>query len=193
MGGVTAHGDAHNANVWYSANDGQATLSLLDPAFAGTHVPTLLAEVKATFHNCLAHPLWLYDPKDAAKRYNAHVRYGDGVLSIETDWSLSRIRLRLLEVKAAELWRPLFQELNERRMLPRDWRQVIRLALFLCPTLVMNLRAGADTHNPVSSLLGFAMAVMAGSEPEEGGDVVSRFLDAIDPVMPIKPASGCLE
>ena len=48
-----------------------------------------------------------------------------------------------------------------------DRRTVIRLALFLCPTLVMNLRAGAASHTPVSSLIGFSMAVMAGSEPAE--------------------------
>jgi hypothetical protein len=66
-------------------------------------------------------------------------------------------------------------------MLPVDWRQVIRLGLFLCPTLVMDLRAGATTHNPTSSLIGFSVAVMAGSEPVAGEDAISRFLDRIDP------------
>jgi hypothetical protein len=84
-------------------------------------------------------------------------------------------------VKALHLWRPLLQELKRRRMLPADWRDVVRLALFLCPTLVMNLRAGATTHTPVSSLIAFSVAVMAGSEPADGSDDVTRFLDAIDP------------
>jgi hypothetical protein len=66
-------------------------------------------------------------------------------------------------------------------MLPADWRRIIRLALFLCPTLVMNLRAGATSHNPVSSLIGLAVAVMVGSEPISGEDVVTRFLDAVAP------------
>ncbi len=71
-GGVTAHGDAHNANVWYGHDEkGVPLLSFFDPAFAGAHVPTLLAEVKTTFHNMLAHPLWLYDPEEAAERYTA--------------------------------------------------------------------------------------------------------------------------
>ncbi len=180
-GGVTAHGDAHNANVWYQEKDGRASLAFFDPAFAGEHVPTLLAEIKTTFHNILAHPLWLYDPAMAAERYAATATYADGVLDVTTDWAPSDVRLGLLQVKAERLWRPLLAELAARGMLPADWRTVLRLGLFLCPTLVMNLRAGATTHNPVSSLIGFSVAVMAGSEPVTGDDVVSRFLDAIDP------------
>ncbi len=58
---------------------------------------------------------------------------------------------------------------------------MVRLGLFLCPTLVMNLRAGIGKHNPVSSLIGLSTAVSVGSEPEAGEDLISRFLDAIDP------------
>nr|WP_173513708.1 hypothetical protein [Sinorhizobium psoraleae] len=180
-GGVTAHGDAHNANVWYARSGEEAVLSFFDPAFAGTHVPTLLAEIKATFHNILAHPLWLYDPAEAERRYRVRAEYGGGVLNVETNWALSRVRRSLLEVKARLLWRPLLAELKARGNLPADWRTVLRLALFLCPTLVMNLRAGASTHNPSSSLLAFSVAVMAGSEPESGSDDMRRFLDGIDP------------
>lgn len=180
-GGVTAHGDAHNANVWYEISDGSASLAFFDPAFAGEHVPTLLAEVKTTFHNIFAHPFWLYDPALAAERYHAHAAWSDGVLAVTTDWTLSDIRKSLLDVKAEQLWRPLLKELAARDLLPEDWRTVIRLGLFLCPTLVMNLRAGATTHNPISSLIGFSMAVMAGSEPVAGESIVSRFLDDIDP------------
>ena len=51
----------------------------------------------------------------------------------------------------------------------------MRLALFCCPTLVMSLRAGsASQHNPVSSTIGLAMAVMLGSG---GDDEFSRWLD----------------
>jgi hypothetical protein len=45
----------------------------------------------------------------------------------------------------------------------------------------MNLRAGATTHNPTSSLIGFSVAVMTGSEPVAGDDVITRFFDMIDP------------
>lgn len=177
-GGVTAHGDAHNANVWYEAG---GRLVMFDPAFAGSHVPALLAEVKTTFHNVFAHPLWLYDSPAAAAHFTASARREAGVLRIETGWCPGPIRLELLALKRDIVWRPLLAALRARDLLPANWREIIRLALFLCPTLVMNLRAGATTHNPVSSLIGIAVATMVGSEPIGGTDEVSRFLDAIDP------------
>jgi hypothetical protein len=180
-GGVVAHGDAHNANVWYSRTPQGARLSYFDPAFAGEHVPALLAEVKTTFHNIFAHPLWLYDPAEAAARYFGQARYDGNTLFLDTDWQLSPVRTALLDVKAQSLWRPLLAGLKSRSLLPADWRDVIRLALFLCPTLVMNLRAGAASHNPISSLIAISVAVMVGSEPENGEDIVTRFLDSIDP------------
>lgn len=186
-GGVVAHGDAHNANVWYEERDGVAALSLFDPAFAGSSVPALLAEVKATFHNIFAHPFWLYDPALATERLRASARRDGNALVVETDWALSPVRQGLLAAKAETVWRPLLAELQHRGWLPGDWRDVLRLALFLCPTLVMNLRAGAATHTPISSLIGLSVAVMVGSPPQEGADIVTRFLDAIDPAI---PASG---
>lgn len=179
-GGVTAHGDAHNANVWYAERDG-ARLSFFDPAFAGENIPTLLAEVKTTFHNIFAHPMWLYDPSVAEGRYRAEAMLDGDLLRVTTDFVPSPVRQALLEVKAEAMWRPLLATLKARGMLPADWRRVIRLGLFLCPTLVMNLRAGATTHNHVSSLIGLSTAVMVGSEPVAGEDSVSRFLDSIDP------------
>ncbi|WP_026783281.1 hypothetical protein [Pleomorphomonas koreensis] len=180
-GGVVAHGDAHNANVWYGRGAGGPALSFYDPAFAGAHVPALLAEVKATFHNVFAHPLWLYDPTEATRRFTASARLGDGVLAIDTDWSLTPARRALLAAKAELVWKPLIVALAARGLLPDDWREVIRLALFLCPTLVMNLRAGATTHTETSSAIAFAVAVMVGSEPEDGADELTAFLDAITP------------
>jgi Ser/Thr protein kinase RdoA (MazF antagonist) len=180
-GGVTAHGDAHNANVWYHHNGEQAELSFFDPAFAGAHIPTLLAEVKTTFHNILAHPFWLYDPAIAEQTFQATARYEDGKLFADFDWRLSPIRQSLLDVKALSMWRPLLSTLKAKDMLPSDWRTVVRLGLFLCPTLVMNLRAGATTHNPTSSLIGFSVAVMTGSEPIVGEDMLTRFFEMIEP------------
>ncbi|SCM78304.1 conserved hypothetical protein [uncultured Pleomorphomonas sp.] len=180
-GGVVAHGDAHNANVWYGRGADGPELSFYDPAFAGAHVPALIAEVKATFHNVFAHPLWLYDPAEATRRFSASARPGDGVLAIDTDWAPTPVRRALLAAKAELVWKPLLSTLKARGLLPADWRQVIRLALFLCPTLVMNLRAGAATHTETSSAIAFAVAVMAGSEPNMGEDDITAFLDAIDP------------
>ncbi len=106
------------------------------------------------------------------------------------EWpSLCRFRLEadpgsqaaLLETKAEAIWKPLLAALKQRDMLPQDWRKVVRLGLFLCPTLVMNLRAGATSHNPTSSLIGHSVAMMVGSEPDEGEDLMTRFLATIDP------------
>lgn len=180
-GGVTAHGDAHNANVWFTRHESGAHLSFFDPAFAGEHIPTLLAEVKTTFHNILAHPYWLYDPAVAERTFKATAKYERGTLFADFNWTLSPVREALLDTKAETMWKPLLAELKQRGMLPPDWRTVIRLGLFLCPTLVMNLRAGATSHNPTSSLIGLSVAMMVGAEPLQGADPVTRFFSMIDP------------
>lgn len=187
--GVTAHGDAHNANVWYEENEQPPLLSLFDPAFAGEHVPALLAEVKPTFHNIFAHPTWLYEPEVAASRFQARAHRRGDVLEIETDWALSLLRQGFLELKALTLWQPLLAEMQRLGGLPADWRRQLRLALFCCPTLVMNLRAGVGSHNPVSSAIGLGIAAMMGSPPQSGAeDPLTRFLDMIEPSQSIGSA-----
>jgi hypothetical protein len=178
-GGVTAHGDAHNANVWFEDQGASARLVMFDPAFAGTHVPALLAEVKTTFHNIFAHPLWLYDAPAAATRFQATAKRIGDTLHVETDWRPSPIRLALLEAKQDVLWAPLLQELAARDLLPAQWQRVIQLALFLCPTLVMNLRAGGGSHNPVSSAIGLATAIAMGSTPVAGRGPLSSFFERL--------------
>jgi hypothetical protein len=69
-------------------------------------------------------------------------------------------------------------------MLPDDWQRIVRSALFCCPILVMNLRAGAahgatPGRSPAISALSFAIAVMAGSEPLNGKDTFSQFIGGI--------------
>lgn len=183
-GAVTAHGDAHNANVWIEAGDGGSRLVMFDPAFAGEHVPALLADVKATFHNVFAHPLWLYHPAEAIQRYTVRVSLAGDRIVVDHDWDLPPLRRGFLDLKVEHVWRPLVAALAARGELPPDWRRVVRLALFCCPTLVMNLSAGA-AHGatagrlPAMSALSFALSLMAGSEPENGADPFSEFLDAI--------------
>ncbi|HET7714657.1 MAG TPA: hypothetical protein VFK86_03440 [Bauldia sp.] len=185
-GAVIAHGDAHNANVWIEEGDGGARLVMFDPAFAGEHVPALLADIKATFHNIFAHPFWLYHPEEADRRFTVSVSLSGERIVVDHDWTLGALRRGFLDLKVEHVWRPLIAALRRRDLLPDDWRQVVRLALFCCPTLVMNLRAGAAHgatagRSPAISALSFALAVMAGSEPEGGADPVSSFLDAIEP------------
>jgi hypothetical protein len=184
FGAVTAHGDSHNANVWWDEDASpERRLTLFDPAFAGAHICALLAEVKATFHNIFAHPLWLYDAKRASERYQVSVAYRGSAIAIETDWRISSLREAFLDIKSTHLWRPLLSLLRERGFLDADWRATLRCALFCCPTLVMDLCAGgAGGHTPTSSAIGLATAVSLGSETADGRlDAMTRFLDRIDP------------
>ncbi len=182
-GGVVAHGDAHNANVWYERGRDKDRLCFFDPAFAGSDVPSLLAEVKPTFHNIFAHPLWLYSASIVSERYTASARHEDGKLVIDMDWQPSSLRKALLKAKAEHFWKPWLRHLKSKGMLPDDWEDVVRIGLFLSPTLVMNLNAGegADLHNPVSSAIGLAVALTAASRPLEGSDLISDFFDRIRP------------
>lgn len=182
-GGIVAHGDAHNANIWYQRGPDADHLAFFDPAFAGDRVPSLVAEVKSTFHNIFAHPFWLYDPMIAAERYHASVRLEGGTIRIDTDWELSAVREALLATKARHFWKPWLAHLASKGMLPDDWEDVIRIGVFLSPTLVLNLNAGEgrERHNPVSSAIGFAVALAAGSAPISGRDVFTDFFDSVRP------------
>jgi hypothetical protein len=173
---LVSHGDAHNANVWARRDAaGRLSLLLFDPAFAGKAIPALLGEIKATFHNIFAHPLWLYTPDLAAKAYGVSAELRDGRIAVTHDWALSDLRRRFLELKRDRYWKPLLRRLKEMNALPEDWEAIMRSALFCCPTLVMSQMPGPERPQPVS-LLGFSVALMCGSEPEDGADAVSTFL-----------------
>lgn len=178
-GGFTAHGDAHNANVWFSSDLDEPKLTYFDPAFAGEHIPSLLAEIKATFHNVFAHPFWLYDPAIAQQQYTASACYEAGVLRIDTDWCLSNVRQQLLDVKAASFWKPFLERLSNEGMLPDGWREIMRSAFAMCPALVMNLRANQGQHNKTSSAIGFYVTALVGSEPLVGANITTDFFDRI--------------
>jgi SAM-dependent methyltransferase len=167
-GAVVAHGDEHNANVWFEDRPGERPrLVSFDPAFAGPHLPALIADVKATFHNVYAHPFWLYEPALAAERYTVRARVDEqGRVAIDSDFAPSPLRLAFRDSKAENVWRPLIAALRSAGMLPVEWQRIVRLALFCCPTLVLDLRAsGSGAHNPVSSALGLSIAIAAGSTP----------------------------
>ena len=108
---------------------------MFDPAFAGEHIPALLADVKATFHNIFAHPFWLYHPEEADRRFHVSVSVADGRIDVTHDWQLTPLRRGFLDLKVEHVWRPLLAALAARDLLPPDWRSVMRLALFCCPTL----------------------------------------------------------
>ena len=176
---VTAHGDAHNANVWYHAEQ-QPNLRFFDPAFAGTHIPALLAEIKATFHNIFAHPYWLYDVSHADHTYQATLKDDGTYLHVTHNRFLGRLREEFLTTKIREVWIPLITHLHQQQQLPENWQDIMRCALFCCPTLVMNLTADAGAHTKTTSALGWANAVMMGSPVSDGTDPVTRLFTEID-------------
>jgi hypothetical protein len=172
---LVSHGDAHNANVWARRDAaGRLTLILFDPAFAGKTIPALLGEAKATFHNIFAHPLWLYTPDLAERAYRVSAQLDGERIVVTHDWALSDLREQFLKLKLERYWRPLLRRLQDIQELPEDWESIIRSALFCCPTLVMSQLPGPG-RAPSVSLLGFAVSLMCGSEPEQtAGDVVSE-------------------
>ena len=183
---VTAHGDDHHGNVWVidgssDGGSGGPVLRLFDPAFAATDIPALLRPVKATYHNALAHPFWLYHPDEAAERFSVESTRRPETLSKSLhNAELSTLRREVLTSAAELIWAPLLRELARRSCLPANWRQIVRSALFCCPMLVTNLLA-ADRPSDIR-LLGLAQAVAAGSEPVSGGrDDISCFLDEVAP------------
>lgn len=171
---VTAHGDDHHGNVWARGWPGEhPRLTLFDPAFAADDIPALLALVKPTYHNALAHPYWLYHPERVeSPRHLAR----DGRVEIE-GFELSGLRRSVLDSIVAEAWRPLIQAIESQGELPDDWRRIVRLALFLCPLLVTNLCS--DQRSEAAQLVGLAHAVAAGSRPLSGSDDIERALDAM--------------
>lgn len=179
---VVGHGDAHNANIWIERHSNENRLIYFDPAFASAHLPALLAEIKATFHNIFAHPDWLYHPNIAGTKFAADVRVSGDILEVNTDWELSKLRRAFLDSKLEFVWQPLIREL--RRTVPQfsdsNWQAYIRLALFCCPTLVMNLRAMPCGHQPVTSVIGLSIAVMCGSTNRHRDDVISQMIQAME-------------
>lgn len=170
---IAGHGDAHNANVWVETGEGGAPrLVSFDPAFASDDLPVLLAEIKSTFHNVFAHPFWLYTPQLAETAFTVKAVIRGKTIEVEHDWELSGLRRKFLDMKIEVYWRPLLRRLKRAGSLPENFEDIMRAALFCCPTLVMNLLPSA-ARPPKASLIGFAVALMAGSPPLAGGDVVS--------------------
>ena len=146
---------------------GRPELVLFDPAFAGKTIPALLGEVKATFHNIFAHPLWLYTPDLADKAFasrpsgvaDAHRRHP----RLGAWGSCAR---QFLALKRDRYWRPLLRPpRGDAARCPATGRTMMRSALFCCPTLVMSQLPGPE-RSPSISLLGFAVSTMCGSDPE---------------------------
>jgi hypothetical protein len=179
---IVSHGDSHNANIWVQRRPiGAPQLVMFDPAFAGSNIPLLLGEIKATFHNIFAHPFWLYTPELAHETLSMDISISDGTLNVVHNWKLSPLREHFLQSKLENYWIPLLLKAESNGLLPKNWDEIMRAALFCCPMLVMNMLPSASSPArtlPVS-LLGMAVAMSAGSTPEDGNDVFSSMFDQL--------------
>ena len=142
------------------------------------NIPVLLPEIKTSFHNIFAHPFWLYHNKIAEEKYKISVKTDDNNIYIEHNWQLGDLRTGFLQQKI-KFWRELFNHLKTKGYEFDNAREFMRAALFCCPSLVINLRAGADKHNATTSMLGLVICVMLSCEPKYKQDVVNEFLDGI--------------
>jgi len=164
MPAVTAHGDDHTGNLLYDPSQGaEEALMYFDPAFAGHHVPALMAPCKALYHVCYAHPDMLYDPDELHVDLSVALR-GDTV-HLEHDWHLTPLRQHLLDAQVRHVWQPLIQAMRQRGALASRWPEVVGSALLCCPVLCKNLLAGAGHPNPLTpeaSVLTFSIALQLG-------------------------------
>lgn len=154
---VVGHGDAHNGNVF--VDEATETLIYFDPAFAGRHSP-FLDLTKPIFHNVFA--IWLYFPQEIAKELSIQMEISGDRIQVDHDFKPSALRLGFLESKLRHVLQPLISHLQTTQQLPETWRQELKLALFCCPFLTMNL-CDALRFPPEITLLGLSLAVEMGS------------------------------
>ena len=173
---VIGHGDAHNGNVFFRDDVKPPTLLYFDPAFAGRHSP-LLDLVKPIFHNVFA--MWMYFPFIKAQDLQITMQERGGSLVIEHNYRLHPVREMFLESKLQHVVIPLFKKLQAEQTLPSNWREFLKLALFCCPFLTMNL-ADANKFPPEIALLGLAMSVEMGSESKSMRSRIDLELDQIE-------------
>ncbi|NEP41002.1 MAG: hypothetical protein F6K35_17955 [Okeania sp. SIO2H7] len=165
---IIGHGDAHNGNVFVDEYKGE--LIYFDPAFAGRHSP-FLDLTKPLFHNVFA--MWMYFPKEIAAELSINWEIKDGKMVVEHDFKPSPIRVSFLRSKIERVLKPLLADLQSKNWLNPCWREYLKLALFCCPFLTMNL-SDRVKFPPEITLLGLAISVEMGSRSL--GDVDS-FLD----------------
>jgi len=154
---IVGHGDAHNGNLFIDVDRGE--LVYFDPAFAGRHSP-LLDLAKPLFHNVFA--IWMYYPREIADILSIRWEIKDDTMMVEHDFVPSPVRVALLRSKLDQVLKPLLGELSSRCMLEENWREYLKLALFCCPFLTMNL-SDVKKFPPEITLLGLAMSVEMGS------------------------------
>jgi len=174
---VIGHGDDHNGNRFFIGGE----FKFFDTAFAGRQ-PALLSFIKATAHNTLLHPQWLYESEKLDGKLELKVSVKDARVTVDHNWKteeLSPLRMQILDIYAKEVWKPLLQEMSAKGMLPDYWREYIRVALFCCPFLVLNLING-EKYAPPQSILALSKCVELGAKGNTE-TIVGKFLKSIEP------------
>ena len=170
---IVGHGDAHNGNVFFR-EDG--TLLYFDPAFAGIHNP-LLDLVKPLFHNVFA--MWMYYPEEKKQQLTYDFTQNGDTWLLDYNYELPSIRHMFLNSKIEHTLVPITQELKKRHLLPENWREYVKSALFCCPFLTMNL-ADKNKFPPEISLLGLAMSIQMGSEGTGEASLIDSKLNEVE-------------
>lgn len=154
---IIGHGDAHNGNIF--VDEPNNDLIYFDPAFAGRHSP-FLDLTKPFFHNVFA--IWMYFPQEVARELNITWEIKDNQIIVNHDFVPADVRVEFLRSKLSRVLKPLLELLRSRNQLPDNWRQYLKLALFCCPFLTMNL-SDRQKFPPAITLLGLSMSVEMGS------------------------------
>jgi hypothetical protein len=154
---IIGHGDAHNGNVFF--DEAHNNLIYFDPAFAGRHSP-FLDMVKPLFHNVFA--IWLYFPHEIAATLKIQVERDGNTLVVEHNFVPSDIRQAFFRSKIRSVLGPIARDVAARGWLASNWHTCLKLALFCCPFLTMNL-ADSQKFPPEITLLGLCMSLEMGS------------------------------
>lgn len=178
---VVGHGDAHNGNIFLVG--GRNELRMFDPAFAGRH-NVLLDLTKPLFHNIFAR--WMYFPEQVSKEIELTASKTGDRISIKHNFLPSELRLEHLAAKRQHLLIPTLRLLESKEILPDDWIEYLRSALFCCPFLTVNLFANykqngtlAERYPNSIKWLGLSMAVALGSKIRTGSSDLSKIVAAI--------------
>lgn len=177
---VIGHGDAHNGNVFYMAEEQPPVLSYFDPAFAGRHHP-LLDLAKPLFHNVFA--MWMYFPKVKQRTTKVWLKRGRSYnWAVTYEYDLPEVRQMFLQSKVDRVLIPLLQELKRRGELQANWRRYLKAALFCCAFLTLDLTDRERFPSKIA-LLGLAMSVEMGGESNGERSLIDQTLDNVARVL----------
>jgi hypothetical protein len=169
---VIGHGDAHNGNVFYRSDN---TLLYFDPAFAGRHHP-LLDLTKPLFHNVFA--MWMYYTKEKHHTTPISIELQNGVCIVNYDYALAPVRQMFFDSKVQNTLIPILKILKQKQILKENWREFLKLALFCCPFLTMNL-ADRNKFSSNIGLLGLAMSIEMGAESMSTLSILDKTLNFV--------------